>query len=57
MAGSPANARISSEKEVGGYPLVSEPVLAHDSEEWLTTARQKRLALLNLGDSPAPVPA
>ncbi len=36
---------------------MSEPVLAHDSEEWLTTARQKRLALLNLGDSPAPVPA
>ena len=40
-----------------GYPLLSEPVLAHDSEEWLTTARQKRLALLDLGDEPAPVPA
>ena len=40
-----------------GYPLLSEPVLAHDSEEWLTTVRQKRLALLDLGDEPVPVPA
>jgi uncharacterized protein YbjT (DUF2867 family) len=29
-----------------GYPLLAEPVLAHDSEEWLVPARQKRLALL-----------
>lgn len=27
------------------YPLIKEPVLAHDSEEWLLTAKQKRLAL------------
>ena len=40
-----------------GYPALSEQVLAHDSEEWLTTARQKRLALLDLGDRLAPVPA
>jgi hypothetical protein len=40
-----------------GYSLLSEPVLAHDSEHWLTTSRQKRLALLDLGDEPAPVPA
>lgn len=29
-----------------GYPLLTEPVLAHDSEEWLRTAKQTRLALL-----------
>ena len=29
-----------------GYPLLAEPVLAHDSGEWLVTAKQKRLALL-----------
>jgi uncharacterized protein YbjT (DUF2867 family) len=29
-----------------GYPILDEPVLAHDSEEWLITARQKRIALL-----------
>lgn len=29
-----------------GYPLLTEPLLAHDSEEWLVTAKQKRLALL-----------
>lgn len=29
-----------------GYPLLAEPVLAHDSGEWLVTARQKRLALI-----------
>lgn len=30
-----------------GYPLLAQPMLAHDSEEWLVTAKQKRLALLN----------
>jgi len=29
-----------------GYPLLSEPVLAHDSEEWMVTANEKRPALL-----------
>ena len=29
-----------------GYPLLQDPVLAHNSEEWLVTAKQKRLALL-----------
>jgi len=29
-----------------GYPLIKEPLLAHDSEEWLVTAKQKGLALL-----------
>lgn len=29
-----------------GYPLLTEPMLAHDSKEWLVTAEQKRLALL-----------
>jgi len=31
-----------------GYPLIKEPVLAHDSEEWLRTAKQKGLAILQL---------
>ncbi len=29
-----------------GYPLLIDSVLAHDSEEWMVTAKQKRLALL-----------
>ncbi|MCI0622975.1 MAG: NmrA family NAD(P)-binding protein [Acidobacteria bacterium] len=29
-----------------GYPLLTESVLAHHSKEWLTTAKQNRLALL-----------
>ena len=29
-----------------GYPLLSEPILAHDSEEWMVTAKQQGLALL-----------
>ncbi|GJM15804.1 MAG: hypothetical protein DHS20C13_11310 [Thermodesulfobacteriota bacterium] len=29
-----------------GYPLLPEPVLAHDSEEWMVTANEKRAALL-----------
>jgi len=29
-----------------GYPLLSEPVLAHDSEEWMVTAKLQGLALL-----------
>ena len=29
-----------------GYPLLPEPVLAHDSEEWMITANEKRPALL-----------
>jgi hypothetical protein len=32
-----------------GYPMLAEPVLAHDSEEWRTAAEQKRLALLEPG--------
>lgn len=31
-----------------GYPLLEKPVLAHDSEEWMVTAKQKRLALIGL---------
>lgn len=34
-----------------GYPLLTKPVLAHDSEEWMATARQKRLALIQLGNA------
>ncbi len=30
-----------------GYPLLDEPVLAHDSDEWLLSARNKNLALLD----------
>ena len=26
-----------------GYPMLAEPVLAHNSEEWRTAAEQKRL--------------
>jgi uncharacterized protein YbjT (DUF2867 family) len=44
----PAPDRWESER---GYPLLAEPVLAHDSEEWLTTAKQKRLALLEPNQS------
>ncbi|MEM9092710.1 MAG: NmrA family NAD(P)-binding protein [Cyanobacteria bacterium P01_F01_bin.53] len=29
-----------------GYPLLSEPVLAHDSEEWRTAAQQRQLLLI-----------
>lgn len=29
-----------------GYPLLSEPVLAHESEEWRNTAQQKQLSLI-----------
>ena len=29
-----------------GYPLLSEPVLAHDNAEWLETAKQKKLMIL-----------
>jgi len=29
-----------------GYPLLAEPALAHESEEWLVTAKQKSIALL-----------
>ena len=38
-----------------GHPVLSQPVLAHDSEEWRTAAQQKRLALLEWGDEPASV--
>lgn len=30
------------------YPLIKEGLLAHDSEEWLYTARRKRLSLLDI---------
>jgi len=30
------------------YPLIKEPVLAHESEEWLQTVEQKGVALLKL---------
>ncbi len=30
-----------------GYPLLDKPVLAHDSEEWLQSARNKNLALID----------
>ena len=33
------------------YPLIKEPVLAHDSEEWLQTAEQKGVALLKLDNN------
>jgi uncharacterized protein YbjT (DUF2867 family) len=32
-----------------GHPLLSEPVLAHDSDEWRATAQRKQLALLEPG--------
>ncbi len=37
-----------------GYPLLKEPVLAHDSEEWRISAEQKRLVLLDSGSEPLP---
>ncbi|MEX0998865.1 MAG: hypothetical protein WD000_02740 [Thermodesulfobacteriota bacterium] len=36
-----------------GYPLLKDPVLAHDSKEWLVTAKQNRLALLDTDSSSA----
>jgi uncharacterized protein YbjT (DUF2867 family) len=35
-----------------GYPLLAEPLLAHDSEEWRVSAEQKRLVLLDPGSEP-----
>ena len=35
-----------------GYPMLNEPVLAHDSEEWRATAEKQELNLL---PSSAPV--
>jgi hypothetical protein len=40
-----------------GHPMLTQPVLAHDSDEWRTTAQQQRLALLEPGDRPTSVPA
>ena len=30
-----------------GYPMLNEPVLAHDSEQWRATAEQQELNLLS----------
>lgn len=38
-----------------GYPILSEPVLAHDSLEWRITAQQKQLALLELAGAARPL--
>lgn len=37
-----------------GYPLLAEPLLAHDSEEWRVSAEQKRLVLLDPRTEPLP---
>ena len=34
-----------------GYPLLGSPVLAHDSEEWLQSAKNKNLALIENNQS------
>ena len=39
-----------------GYPLLDEPVLAHDSDEWRHAAEQRRLALLEVREPAAPRP-
>ena len=33
-----------------GYPLLSKPVLAHDSEDWREAAQQRQLVLIQPGD-------
>ncbi len=37
-----------------GYPLLEEPLPAHDSEEWRISAEPKRLVLLDPGSEPPP---
>ncbi len=40
-----------------GHPMLAEPVLAHGSEEWLITAEQKRLGLLEPNHAPRSIQA